>query len=449
MTHTVASTTADTDEHQELPAINLPPGPRGSKLVAALTFILSRRTALQRLTREYGSAFTVDVPMFGPTVFVTDPELVKQVLLTSPEDLGNIQPNLSRVLGSGSVFALDGAAHRRRRNLLSPPFHGKSVRAYEQVIVEETLREIAGWPTGKSFATIGPMNRLTLNVILRTIFGAEGAELDELRSILPKWVTVGSRLAALPIPMRQYGRFTPWGRLEAWRARYDVILDKLIADARNDADFENRSDVLSLLLRSNHEDGTTMTRKEIGDELLTLLAAGHETTASTMAWVFERLSRHPELLEELTAEVDAGGNTLRRATIREVQRVRTVIDFSGRHVYAPSIQVGPWVIPRGHSVIVAINQIHQNPAAFEDPAVFDPKRYLAGSPSAFEWMPYGGGTRRCPGSTFANLEMDVVLRTVLERLTIETTTEPGEKIYSRGIAFVPKRGGRITVRPRG
>ncbi|WP_046318287.1 cytochrome P450 [Mycobacterium sp. UM_Kg1] len=448
MTHLVAGTAADAIEPTDSPAINLPPGPRNSKLTAGLLFILSRRRALLGLTRRYGAAFTVDVPMFGPTVFVTDPELARQVLLTSPEDLGNIQPNLSRILGEGSVFALDGAAHRRRRNLLSPPFHGKRVRAYEQIIVEETLREMATWPIGKPFDTFRPMNRITINVILRAIFGAEGADLDKLRIGLPKWVTLGSRLAALPIPIRRYGRFTPWGRLAAWRAEYELVLDKLIADVRADPDFENRSDVLTLLLSSTYEDGTAMTRKEIGDELLTLLAAGHETTASTMAWVFERLSRHPSLLGELTAEADAGGNTLRRATIREVQRVRTVIDFSGRHVYAPSVTIGEWVIPRGYSVIVAINEIHRNPGAFDAPDEFDPKRYLTGSPSAFEWLPYGGGTRRCPGSTFANVEMDLVLRTVLQRLVIEPTTAPGEKFHSRGVAFTPKNGGRITVRRR-
>lgn len=449
MTHTVVPSAAGTVNTAAAPAINLPPGgARRSKLTAGVLFVLSRRRMLQRMTRKYGAAFIVDVPMFGPAVIITDPELARQALLTNPDDLGNIQPNLSRILGAGSVFALDGAAHRRRRNLLSPPFHGKRVRGYEQIIVEETLREIATWPIGKPFETLRPMNRITINVILRAIFGAEGAELDKLRIGLPKWVTLGSRLAALPIPIRSYGRFTPWGRMAAWRAEYEVVLDKLIADARSDPDFANRTDVLALLLRSTYEDGAAMTRQEIGDELLTLLAAGHETTASTLAWVFERLSRHPQLLDELTAEVDAGGNTLRRATIREVQRVRTVIDFSGRHVYAPSIQIGEWVIPRGYSVIVAINQVHQNPAAFDDPHGFDPKRYLDGSPSAFEWMPYGGGTRRCPGSTFANLEMDVVLRTVLERLTIEPTSAPGEKFHSRGVAFTPKKGGRITVRPR-
>lgn len=449
MTQTVTSQTTQRLDAADSPAIRLPPKPRIPKVVSGLLFTLDRRRLMGALTRRYGAAFTIDSPVFGPTVFVTEPDLAKQVFLANPEELGNIQPNLSRILGPGSVFALDGAEHRRRRNLLSPPFHGKSIRAYEQIVVEETRREIADWPIGKPFETLSPMNRITLNVILRAIFGAEGAELDQLRVGLPKWVTLGSRLVALPLPVRNYGRFTPWGRLAAWREQYEAILDKLIADVRADPNFENRTDVLTLLLSSSYDDGTAMTRQEIGDELLTFLAAGHETTASTMAWVFERLSRHPGLLDELTAEADTDENKLRRATIREVQRVRTVIDFAGRHVYAPSIQIGDWVIPRGYGVIVGINQIHQNPAVFAEPDRFDPRRYLDGSPSAFEWLPYGGGSRRCPGSAFANLEMDLVLRTVLRHFTIEPTAAPGEKYHSRGVAFTPKNGGRITVRRRG
>lgn len=447
MTQTIpGNSTTSTDV--PAPAINLPPGPHIPKSLGMVLFALDRRRLVNRLTKRFGAAFTVDSPIFGPTVFVTEPDLARQVFLADPEDLGNIQPNLSRILGSGSVFALDGAEHRRRRNLLSPPFHGKSVRAYEQIIIEETLNEIRKWPTGTSFETLGPMNRITLNVILRAIFGAEGAELDQLRVSLPKWVTLGSRLVTLPMPIRNYGRYTPWGKLAAWRDQYERILDKLIDDAQADPNFAERTDVLTLLLSSTYDDGTAMTRREIADELLTLLAAGHETTASTMAWVFERLCRHPELLDELTAEADTDANTLRRATIREVQRVRTVIDFAGRHVYAPSVQIGEWVIPRGHGVIVGINQIHQSPEVFCDPERFDPRRFLDGNPSAFEWLPYGGGSRRCPGSTFANLEMDLVLRTVLRQFTIEPTTAPGEKYHSRGVAFTPKQGGRITVRPR-
>ncbi|HEX7323641.1 MAG TPA: cytochrome P450 [Mycobacterium sp.] len=419
------------------------------KALQGVLYTLSRRRMAQHLSRRYGNVYTVSLPVFGPAVFVNHPDLVKQVFLASPEELGNIQPNLSRLLGSCSVFALEGAEHRRRRNLLSPSFHGKSVRAYEHIVIEETLRETAGWPAGKTFETLRPMNRITLNVILRAIFGAEGAELDTLRRIVPPWVTLGSRLAALPMPSRTYGRFSPWGRLAEWRRQYEAVVDGLIRDVRADPNFEDRTDVLSVLLRSSYEDGTAMSRGEIGDELLTFLAAGHETTASTLAWAFERLTRHPELLADLVAEADGDENTLRRAFVREVQRTRTVIDFAGRHVYAPTFQLGEWVIPRGYSIIVGISRVHASVDAFEDPDRFDPGRYLTGNPSAFEWIPYGGGTRRCPGSAFANLEMDIVLRTVLRHFTIEPNMAPGEKWHARGVAFTPKDGGRIVVHPRG
>ena len=442
------TTSTDVDPHAGS-AVRLPPGPSIPKAPLGVLYMLSRRRMTQWLTRRYGSAYRIDLPVFGQTVVVTHPDLARQVFLASPDDLGNIQPNLSRLLGSGSVFALEGAAHRRRRNLLSPPFHGKSVRAYEETVVEETVREIADWPSGQPFETLPPMMRITLNVILRAVFGARGAELDRLRRIIPPWVTLGSRLVALPLPSRTYGRFTPWGRLAEWRRQYETVLDKLIADAAADPNIDERSDILSMLLRSRYDDGTMMSRKEIGDELVTLLAAGHETTASTLAWVFERISRYPELLAELTAEADTDRNAVRRSAIREVQRVRTVIDFAGRHVLEPTFQVGEWVIPRGFSIMVSIAQIHANPEAFDDPVRFDPYRFVDGNPPVFAWIPFGGGTRRCPGSTFASLEMDVVLRTVLRHFAIDPTGAPGERWHARGVAFTPREGGRIVVHRRG
>jgi cytochrome P450 len=444
-----SSTVTKSNAEPTEPEIRIPPGPSIPKVLQGAWFALARRQMLQTLTRRYGAAFTINLPTLGKVVVVTHPDLAKQAFLTSADDLGNLQPNLSgRLLGSGSVFALDGADHRRRRNLLGPPFQGKNVRAYEQVFVEETSREMASWPVGEPFETLEPMLRIALNVMLRAVFGAEGAEHDTLREIIPRWATLGSRLVTLPMPRRTFGRFTPWGRLAQWRRQYEAVVDKLIADVRADPDFENRTDMLSIFLRSSYDDGTLMSRKEIGDELLTLLAAGHETTSSTLAWVFERISRHPELLAALTAEADTEENTLRWATIREVQRTRTVVDFAGRHVYAPSIQLGQWVIPRGFSVMVSILEIHANPAAFENPDQFDPRHLTTGNPHPFGWIPYGGGTRRCPGATFANVGMDVVLRTVLRRFTIETTTAAPEEWHSRGVAFTPKDGGRIVVRPR-
>jgi cytochrome P450 family 138 len=332
--------------------------------------------------------------------------------------------------------------------LLAPPFHGRSMKNYEAIIEEETLRETACWPEGKPFATMPSTMRITLNAILRAVFGAHGAELDELRRLIPPWVTLGSRLAALPKPTRTYGRFSPWGRLAEWRRRYDIVIDKLIAAERADPNFEDRTDVLALMLRSTYDDGSIMSRKDIGDELLTLLAAGHETTAATLGWAFERITRHPDLLAALVEEADNGGNELRQATILEVQRARTVIDFAGRRVYPPVFQLGEWTIPRGYSMIVSIAQIHDDPNVFPDPERFDPQRYIGNKPSTFAWIPFGGGTRRCVGAAFANMEMDVVLRTVLRHFTIETTSAPAERWHCRGVAYTPKDGGRIVVSRR-
>jgi cytochrome P450 len=424
------------------------------KLLCGLTFAVSRRGMISRLSRRYGSVFTLNLPLYGRVTVVGDPKLARQIFTTGPDELGNIQPNLSRLFGSGSVFALDRDEHRRRRRLLAPPFHGKSMKNYEAIIEEETLRETAGWPEGQALATLPSMMHITLNAILRAVFGADGAELDELRRILPPWTTLGSRLAAVPKPQRNYGRYSPWGRLAEYRRQYDLIIDKLIAAERSDPNFADRTDVLALMLRSKYDDGSVMSRKDIGDELLTLLAAGHETTASTLAWAFERITRHPELLAKLVEEADnaaQGDSELRQATILEVQRARTVIDFAPRRVYPEVYQLGEWAIPRGDSLIVSISQMHDNPDLFPHPERFDPYRYIgprATKPSAFAWIPFGGGTRRCVGAAFANMEMDVVLRTVLRHFTIETTSAPDERWYCRGVAYIPKDGGRIVVRRR-
>lgn len=189
------------------------------------------------LSRRNGDVFALNVPIYGYMVVVNDPQLAKQVFTASPEDLGNIQPNLSRMFGSGSVFGLDGDDHRRRRGLLVPPFHGKSMKNYEIIIEQETLRETANWPEGQLFPTLPSMMRTTLNAILRAVFGADGAELDELRRIIPPWTTLGSRLASMPKPKRRYGRFSPWGRLAEYRRQYDVIIDRLIDQERSDPNF--------------------------------------------------------------------------------------------------------------------------------------------------------------------------------------------------------------------
>ncbi|MGV0792018.1 cytochrome P450 [Mycolicibacterium sp. XJ1819] len=424
-----------------------PPAVRLPKPVQMVLMAGFRRRFLKTAVNKYGPVFSINVPFFGRSVVVSDPALARRVFLASTDDLINVQPNLSRIFGPGSVFALDGKEHRARRKLLAPPFHGQSIKNYEKIIEEETLRETATWPQGREFATLEPMNRITLNVILRTVFGADGLELDYLREIIPPWAKLGSRMATLPEPPFRTGRYSPWGRLEEFRRNFDRTVFELIDKAEADPRLEERTDILALLLRSTYEDGTPMSRQDVSDELLTLLGAGHETTASTLGWAFERLRRHPDVLARLVDENEDDASEFRQATLKELQRNRTVIDFSGRHVLAPHFDLGDWRIPHGYTVMIAIANIHDNPEVFENPERFDPYRFLdVRTPTA--WIPFGGGTRRCIGAAFANVEMDVVLRTILRHFVIETDNAPDEKVHFRGIAFTPRNGGRIVVRRR-
>jgi cytochrome P450 len=289
--------------------------------------------------------------------------------------------------------------------------------------------------------------RITLGVILRAVFGAEGAELDQLRGLLPRMVALGSRLALLPVPRVELGGLSPWGRFRVMRRRYDAIVERLIATAR-DGDLDGRDDILATMLHSRYDDGSAMSHAEIADQLLTLLAAGHETTATTLAWAVERLRRHPRVLDALAGEVDAGGTALRLATIHEVQRTRPVIDIVGRQVKVDGLQIGRWTLPRGCAVLVSIALIHEDGSLFPDPKAFDPNRFLDAKPDLYQWIPFGGGTRRCLGAAFATMELNVVLRTMLRDFVLLPTAEPAERWHSRGVANAPGKGGVAVVRRR-
>jgi cytochrome P450 len=430
------------------PAERLPPGPGLPRALQGAAFLASRRRMTRLMRRRYGRVFTLHVPLFGQAVFVSDPALVKQLFMTSTDVVGNIEPNLGRVLGRGSFFNLEGDEHRRQRKLLVPPFHGKRMQSYEAIIEEETLREAATWPQGEPFETLAPMMRITLNAILRAVFGAEGAEFEALRALLPPMVTLGSRLALVPGRHVDLGRWSPWGRFASYRREFDSIVGRLIDKASADPAPGDRGDILSLMLQARYDDGEAMSRRDIADQLLTLLAAGHETTATTLAWAVERLRRHPALLARLVAEADAGGSELRQATIIEVQRTRPVIDITGRTVKADSFRLGEWVIPRGYNLLVGISLIHDDDDVFPHAASFDPDRFVGVKPDSYAWIPFGGGTRRCIGAAFANMEMNVVLRTLLRDFELSSTYEPPERWHSRGVAYAPAKGGVAIVHRR-
>jgi cytochrome P450 len=281
---------------------------------------------------------------------------------------------------------------------------------------------------------------LTLNAIIRAVFGASGNEFDGLRRNLPPLVKWGSAMAALPRLQRDWGPRSPWGRFLKLRAEYDEIIDTLIEKGRADEQLEHRSDVLALLLQARYDDGEQMSNAQISDELLTILAAGHETTAGTLAWAIERLSRHPEILARLVEEAEAGGSTLREATIWEIQRTRPVIVATERHVVKP-FELGEWTIPPRMHMVVDILGLHDDAGLFPDPGRFNPDRFLDAPPETYSWVPFGGGRRRCVGAAFAKLELDVVLRMLLTRCEFVPTTAKDEKWRFRGVAFVPRKGG--------
>ena len=430
--------------HATTERVRLPPAPPIPKIAAAVGFVGPREKTARALAKRYGPAFTLDLPILGKTVLIGDPPAIKDLFAADTELVGKASI-LGMVFGPGSTFSLDGDEHRQRRKLLVSPFHGKRMQGYEQIVEEEAMREIATWPEGQEFPTLQPMLRITLNAILRALFGAEGEALDELRDLLPPAVAFGSRVAVLPaFARRDLGRWSPGGRLLRYRRRFDEIVRGMITQARSDPVFDERTDVLSLLLQARDENGEPIPDGHVADELLTLLAAGHETTATTLAWMIERLRRHPRLLTRLTEEADAGGSELRQATIWEVQRTRSVLDGTFR-ITRKRIRLGEWVIPENHVVVVSIQVAHASEGNFRDATVFNPDRFVGANPDTQAWIPYGGGVRRCIGAAFANMEMNVTLRTLLREFELGTTDAKGERIQSRGVANAPGRGGRAVV----
>ena len=436
------------DREAPTAAAKLPPGPRLPRAVQGALAFTDRSFALRMLRRVYGSAFTVDLPIFGQLVVLSDANEIRQLFTSAPHVVDTTDANLGRVMGPNSMFALTGDRHRARRKMLTPSFNGRRLAAYESIIEREAADEFASWPEDESLATKPSMMRITLNVILRAVFGADGREFDRLREILPPGIRLGSALAILPVPQWDWGRWSPWGRFLQYRREYDAIVDRLIDNALADPDLAHRDDVLALMVRSRHEDGSPMCRAEIADELITMLAAGHETTATSLAWAVERLQRHPQLLDRLVADLDAGAEELLAATIFEVLRCRPVIDTTFRQVKTTTLQVSPWTLPQGTSIAASIGLLHADEAVFADADSFNPDRFVAGRPDPAGWIPYGGGARRCIGAAFATMELRVVLRILLRDFVISPSDAPAEGWKSRSVALAPSRGALVQVRRR-
>ncbi len=426
-----------------------PPGPISPLAWQTAGVILRQREYLARQRATHGELFTLKIAGYRRMVIVANPDLAKQVFKADPTVLhAGDQSPLRRILGDHSLLGIDEGRHLEQRKLLLPPFKGQRMQAYESTIEAIAIEQIDQLPEGREFAISDAMQTITLRAILRAVFGATGRDFDELEQLLPPWTEQGSRLASFPQFHKDLGPLSPWGRFLRLRARIDEILDRLIAKAKADPALEDRPDILASLVQATHTDGTPMTNAEIRDQLVTMLAAGHETTAHQLSWAVERLTRNPDKLERLVAEIDAGeGKAYRDATIREVQRVRPVIFFAGRVTMQP-YELGGYRIPRGVLLAQAAALMHFDPRLFEDPHAFRPERFVGKLPDTYAWVPFGGGVRRCIGATFAHMEMDVVLRTLLQRVSLEPTTAPDERWKWRGVATAPRHGGRVVLHRR-
>jgi cytochrome P450 len=430
----------------------LPPGPSYPSLIQSIGFWTRPLGFLERCRARYGKRFTIRLPLAPPFVMISDPGEVKQVFTAAPDVLhpGEGARVLEPVVGANSVILLDEAAHMEQRKLILPAFHGEKMERLSELIAEVAEREIASWPRGE-LIRLGPrFQRLTLEIILRAVFGLDpGERLDALRTRLSAMLAFGDRpISLLPPPpgrvatvLERHGPFAHFLRLQE---EVDKLLFELIDERRRDA--AERDDILSMLVDARHEDESPMSAQELRDELMTLLVAGHETTASTLAWTFERLVRIPEVLARLNDEVaGSDGDAYITATVQEALRRRPVLPNAAPRLVKRPLEVGGWSYPTDVCLVPNAYLLHHDPEIYSDPYAFRPERFLDDPPGTYTWIPFGGGRRRCIGASFAMLEMTIVIRSILERQAVEPVAPQPEHARRRNITITPGAGSRVTL----
>jgi cytochrome P450 len=434
----------------------LPPGPRAPRALQTYYWLTRPISVFERCARRYGDPFTLRLYLAGDLVYVADPEAVGEIFAGDAKLLhaGEAYVLMEPVGGPSSLFLLDEDAHLRMRRLLSAPLHGQSLKRWAAVIAEMTEREIARWPVGRPFPLRPSTEAITLDVIMRIVFGMrEGERAAELRRLLPKLFAVDLIQApafVIPALRRNLGRRSPWGRFLRLRERIDELLYEEIRRRRTElgrapvAGAEPRDDVLSLLLGARGEDGRGLSDAELRDQLITMLLAGHETTSSALAWAFERLLRHPDVLERLQRELDKGDGEYLDAVIKETLRIRPVAAHVARKL-TDEAEVAGHRLPAGTVVAPAIYLIHRSPRLYPDPRAFRPERFLSGGPDHFAWIPFGGGARRCLGAGLATLEMQVVIPTILRSVRLRAARPEPERIGVLGVTLVPERGAEVIM----
>jgi hypothetical protein len=413
----------------------------------------ARPTAyLERCRARYGARFTIRLPGQSPFVILSNPDEIKQIFQAPPETLhpGEGARILEPVIGPNSVILLDEAPHLRQRKLLLPAFHGEKMQRLAGLMSELAEREIASWPLEQPVALHPRVQRLTLEIILRAVFGLErGAQLDELSGLLTEILAFSeSPLSLLPVAQQVLKGRGPVGRLERIGAQADELIFGLIEERRGE--HSEGDDVLSMLLGAHDEDGTPMSDAELRDELVTALVAGHETTASQLAWAFERIARDPRVQHNLHDELDGDDpdDAYLTATINEIMRRRPVLPNAEPRLVKQPIEIGGIEYQPGVVLFASAYLVHHDPAIYPDPYAFRPERFLDQAPGTYTWIPFGGGRRRCLGASFAQLEMKLVLGAALRRLELRPASSTPETTRRRGITFSPSRGSEVILARR-
>jgi cytochrome P450 len=432
--------------------MTLPPEPRNGPLMQTLRWTIRPLAFMQECRERIGDSFSLRFLGFErPMVLITDPVAVKALYT---ERANGLPPGrnivLEPILGARSVLLLEGAEHLARRKLMLPPFHGERMRSYEGVVEEIVTAEIDSWePGAPAFPIHERMQAVTLEIILRVVFGiTEGPRLEQLRTMLATVLTETGRPAAQlkNLAMARLGR-DQWSSFEPQLRAVDEVLMAEIAEHRRRPDLGEREDILSMLMLAEFENGGRMDDKELRDQLMTLLLAGHETTATALAWTFELLLRHPAELTRLRASLAAGEEDFLRATITESLRLRPVIPIAGRRLAEP-LEADGRVLPPGTDVSAAIWLTHTRADIYPEPFAFRPERFLDAPPDTYAWIPFGGGIRRCLGAAFAEFEMRIVLREVLTRCDLRSAATRPEQTGRRNITLSPKAGTPVSVTAR-
>ena len=429
-------------------APSLPPGPPYPTALQTLGWIARPLPFLERCRARYGDMFTLRIGVSERWVVLADPDAIKQVFTGDPALLHAGEGNavLGPILGRNSVLLLDDEPHLRQRKLLLPPLHGERMQRFGALMTEIAEREAATWPAGTTMPLHPRMQAITLEIILRAVFGIREADrLDELRAQLIRLLEItGKPLAGLTVAVLGPERVTELGIFRRQLKPVDDLLYDEIRRRREDPDLASRDDILSMLVQARHADGSAMADEELRDELMTLLVAGHETTATALSWALERLLRHPEMLDRLAEEVAAGGEEYLDAVVKETLRLRPVLPVVVRMLKA-DMEIGGRLLPEGVAVAPCIHLVHRDPDVYPEPARFRPERFLERPAGTYTWIPFGGGIRRCLGASFALYEMKAVLTAVVRAAPLRPSRPAAERVARRAITLTPARGAEVVV----